>query len=247
MRAFSGTVTQGEFKEGPSLIVNYLLESEGVFFILLLSGIFCALFTRFKKRTMSFADHSTQRLFFLCLIVILLNCALLALGSAVFHKFVVYGRLVRPMVPFFCMAAAIGWRIGLRHISRKDFKIAALASLVLVATFHSLSSLYEIHQVNFPLPYFAEMRAKFGMFESVSCLGSKEKIAPIFPKGTLVLINPIFIYPPIEKTLITPEGEILSQAKHAMGFRPYHLEGFLRSERELLRSQDLSFKLIRVQ
>ena len=45
---------------------------------------------------------------------------LLVLGSVVFHTFVVYGRSMRPMIPFICLLAAGGlismrprWRTGL--------------------------------------------------------------------------------------------------------------------------------------
>ena len=95
---YSGTIAQGSFAEGWSLPFVYLWHAEH---FLLVAWVACAGWWLCRPRTI--AGDPRLRAGMIGVVVIY---ALLVILSTVLHKFVVYGRLVRQMVPFLCLITA---------------------------------------------------------------------------------------------------------------------------------------------
>ncbi|HKT81408.1 MAG TPA: hypothetical protein VJP86_14380, partial [Vicinamibacterales bacterium] len=101
LEAFSRNVTHGDFAEGWTLTWKSLLTIDGPVMMVSLAG--CALVFVFAASRSSRSQRG---------LVWLAAAALIALGlgisSNVLHRFVVYDRLARQLVPFLCLASAAG-------------------------------------------------------------------------------------------------------------------------------------------
>lgn len=100
--AFSETVQSGVFSEGWVFPFQYLWAAENWLYILWLVSIGYAIF--------SLSNNPPQRtILYLGSIVFVYGC--LFISSVVLQKFVVYGRLVRQVVPFLALGSSYGLRI----------------------------------------------------------------------------------------------------------------------------------------
>lgn len=91
---FSKTITMGSFNEGYSLPFKFLFYCDGLLFVLWLICIPIAL-----------KQHQTLAIKY-SLGAAALIYLLLVIGSNVLQYFVVYGRLVKPIIPMLCIASA---------------------------------------------------------------------------------------------------------------------------------------------
>lgn len=96
MRGFGGTITQGQFAEGWSLIWEFLWHTEGTLLLIVLAIIIIAVIRQPSKRL------------WLWLAISVMLYAIMALVSTGLEVFVIYGRLARQLTPFLMLAAAAG-------------------------------------------------------------------------------------------------------------------------------------------
>ncbi len=232
LRDFSGTVKQGLFAEGWSLPWEYLWHAEGWWGVLVAVGLAAAIL-RTRARLPAHVVH-------------VLVCAaalyvLLVLASTVAHRFVIYGRTVRPLVPLLCLAA--GWAAmhltGARPVWRAP--LAALAGLTAALLF--LPHFLRV----FPRDFEQRMLADFGMTKrTLEFSGSIYRpLALPVTRPDLLLVNAQFLYP-LRDRLPPPAGEVLFAVDHALAYAPFQYEGHTPRERALLRAGPLEMKLVRL-
>jgi hypothetical protein len=149
--------------------------------------------------------------------------AALVIGSVGLETFVVYGRLARQLVPFFCLLAADQLE-RLYGSARPRARAAAhaLAAALVVQTL-----------VNFRQPLRQEFPAEF-----VREAGAEGAAA-----GARWL-NAAHIYPQPEPVTLPPRYTVVKEAAHPLQFLPYQYEGYTPREREILRSTDIRMRLI---
>ena len=214
--AYSGTITQGTFEEGWRLPWEYLWHSEH---ILLLAWLISFLWAIRRVAL----DRQSPRLT-AGLIGVASIYLMLVVSSTVLEIFVVYGRLVRQLVPFFCLltAAAVerAFASGSEHL--RVLARAGLVALLLQASTNFLSPLRQA----FPADFIRAGR-------------DDERYGP-----DLVLVFAHHIYPEPEPVALPARYSVLRAASHPLEFRPYQYEAFTPSEREVIRAADISMRIL---
>ncbi|MBK5279436.1 MAG: hypothetical protein JJE09_11300 [Bacteroidia bacterium] len=99
---FSKTITNGLFSEGGSIPFKYLWSTEYSILIIWLSLTLFSFTTLMKARP-------DRIIIWLAGLIFIYGC--LVVSSVVLHKFVVYGRLARQLVPFLALASGYSLRL----------------------------------------------------------------------------------------------------------------------------------------
>ena len=211
LRAFAGTIKQGDFSEGWWLPVAYLWHAEH----LLLIGWTVALawcLWHFRE-----AIHS--RLTRAGLVGVICVYASLAIPSTILHRFVVYGRLSRPLVPFLGL---IGGAVLATFLARWPRVRLATAMVVLCVSAQAA--------FNFRVPLRQEFPAEF-----------MARIGRIYPEPR-VFVNARHLFPGPEPTEVPAGYREVASVPHPLEFLPYQYEGYAAEERRLLRAVDIRMR-----
>jgi hypothetical protein len=237
-RRFAASVTHGQFVEGWSLPWAFFWHAEGLVLVIVLAGIVLSL--RGPGRGPKWAAVAAALYMGL------------VLGSNVFHRFVVYDRLARPMWPFMCLAAAAGiaaaadgrWLAG-----RRAYGLCAvvLGLFVMNSTplftqrypreiVHEVLARYGAAQVGF------DMTLQHAVDNSSGFLVPAE--VPDTPKR-YVLVNARDIWfegEPGRKPL--PAGRVVATWRHPRQLPLLQYHGYTPAQRAFMRSEDASIRLI---
>jgi dolichyl-phosphate-mannose-protein mannosyltransferase len=215
---YSGSINQGSFQEGWSLPFEYLWHAEHLLLVLWLASIVWAL---------SRLD-ATARIG-VGLFGALFIYAMLVVSSIGLYKFVVYGRMARQLVPFFCLITAAVMS-SLWRSSRGSFRSAA-AVIVSVAVVQALLNFWRPLVQSFPADFIARYRP------SATIAAQYEG---------LIWLNAEHLYPGPDPVTLPPHYVTLAEARHPLEFLPYQYEGFTPEARAALRSSDIRMRFIGV-
>jgi hypothetical protein len=235
MVAFSDTVNQGLYREGWSLPWEYFWYSEGLSGVAVLAAIAAA---AWRTRRDPAAANRPARLW---LGALAFSYGWLVLFSVGLEKFVVYARTVKPFVPLFCLAG--GWAAArLLAGQGRTSRVVALGCGLMAA-------------VNF-LPHFGRtfpaevennvLRELGNPKHTLAVSGSiYVPLALPVQRPDLVLVNAQLLYP-IRDYLGFPAGTTLVRLEHPLTYRPFQYESHNPRERDVLRTRDISIRLIRL-
>jgi hypothetical protein len=219
---FSRQVDQGDFREGWRLPWEYLWHAEhfmlGLWLVALAWGI--------AKIRFAALPRSAR----IGLIGVAFIYGSLVTTSVVTHTLVVYGRLARQLVPFFCLLTAAALSDAVLSMSpRTRVLFTRVVGLLLVAQ-AAFNFATPVRQV-FPADFLREARRD-----------------PRVPAGAdLIVVNAKHLYPGPEAVTLPPRYTVLRRAAHPLQYLPYQYEGYPPSRREALRSADIEMKLLLVQ
>lgn len=249
---FSTAVTDGDFAEGWSVVWVYLWHAEHGLCILWLLGVL-GLFTSVRK-----LDHAAYRRGLIWLGVAGSIYFMLVLGSTFLHKAVVYGRLVRPMVPFLCLTTATTLHMLRQLLKPVSWQIVGV-SLALLTVQTSLNFSGPLLQ-RFPREVLAQVQATYGPVRLTSVLAGgifvdckaltwcvirpQSKPAPR-PSRYILLNAEIPSY--FKRLHPVPAGQTLLQTPHPYQFKPYQYEGIAPQGRQLIQKVDISIRLVDTQ
>ena len=214
--SFMADVDQGAFAEGWRVPFEYLWHAEhGLLLLWIASVIVCLVSWR-----RSF-DLPVVRV---GLLGVLFVYGTLAVFSTGFEAFVVYGRLARQLVPFFCLVtAAVLARLAPRTQMRQAFLWIVGVAIVIQAGFNAR-------------PIFAQQ------FPS-EFISRGEQVARMHGASRTVLLYTEHLYPP--RSLEVPAGMVeIFAAPHPLQFLPYQYEGYTPQERQFLRSTDIRMRVL---
>ena len=216
LRAFTAQVTQGNVAEGWRLPFEYLWHAEHLLLLVWIAAVgWCV------ASWPSWRSHRAARAGLIGLVVVY---GLLAVLSTGLGTFVVYGRLARQLVPFFCLvSAAVLTRCVLRSPFTRVITAAAGAAIVLVAAFNARS----VFAQQFPPDFIARGEQAAGRAGAASA----------------VTLYTEYTYPPVSLD-VPPELQELTSAAHPLQFRPYQYEGFTPEQRQFLRSTDMRMRVL---
>jgi hypothetical protein len=236
---FASTVSQGDFAEGWSLTWEYLWHTEHGLLLVWVIGVGVAAWLSVKS-----CRTARSR------ILLWLGAAagiylLLTVFSSGLGMFVVYGRLARQLVPFLCLVTACGaacladgwWLSGMP-------RLLGATVLVAQAAFNFAPPLMQ----RFPGDVWRQMAADYGhVTPEVTIQGPEvQSNDEIDLSSRYVLLNAQHLYP-VRGPEAPPAGKTLFQTAHPLQFIPYQYEGFKPQERAILRSTDISMRLIETQ
>jgi hypothetical protein len=212
LRVFAGAITQGDFSEGWYLPFAYLWHAEHLLLIGWAGAVAWCLWR--------FRDALHNRLTRAGLVGVVCIYASLAISSTILHRFVVYGRLSRPLVPFLCLigAGALGALVARTQRPRTVITLLVLGVGAQAA-------------FNFRVPLQQEYPVEF-----------VERIERTYPEPR-VFVNAHHLNPEPDAVEIPPGYHEAASAPHPLEFIPYQYEGYVAGERRLLRSADIRMKV----
>lgn len=219
--AYAGAVTQGDFDEGWRLPFEYLWHAEhGLLALWLGSLAFClASMRQSLTPAPSGVEGKRVRIWLIGLAFVFIT---LAVSSSVLHVFVVYGRLARQLVPFFCLIAAYALdRIWASPNGRVRAIAGAAVALVAVQA-----------AVNFARPltqtYPDNLERQFGPSHTSS----------------LIWLNVEHIFPEPRRVALPDRYTVVFSAPHPLEYLPYQYEGYTLAQRRRLRETDIRMRLL---
>ena len=240
---FSTTVTQGDFDDGWRLPFAYLWETEhGLLLVWCLSAL-AVVVLAYQ------GSAAARRRGLVWLAAAAAIYLFLGVGSNVLGRFVVYGRLVRQVVPFLCLAAAsVLAQVDVR--SRWQRGLAVLGVLALAV--QVLANFAAPVRQRFPAEVQRQLTRTYGPLAKDTTVagvwlvvdGKWQQSDPARAQARYVLLNAEFFNPFTAATKPVPSGVVLYRTRHPIQYPPYLYEGFTRAERTFLRAQDVSIRLV---
>jgi hypothetical protein len=145
----------------------------------------------------------------------------------VLDAFMVYGRLARQLVPFFCLLTAAvivrAWQSRPEH-QRGALALVFALVLAIQATVNFSPALRQV----FPREFVPTAEA------AAADAGAREA----------VIVYARHIYPIPEPFTMTPGSVVVAEAAHPLQYLPYQYEGFTPAQRERLRATDIRMRAI---
>ena len=215
----SNVIIEGVFSEGWSLPAEYLWHAEHFLFI-----FWCAAFVyclwEVKK------GHATKQVV-IGIGGVLFMYSALVIFSVVLHKFVVFGRLARQCVPFFCILTA-HWLYRLRTSDTrgKYISYAVLLFFALQAGFNFYQPMVQV---------FPEDFRKTALNITAASKNHQYDLIVIDNINYSTLLQNLSSLKP-HRTVI--------QSPNPLEFLPYQYEGFTPDERNKLKTSDITMRLI---
>jgi hypothetical protein len=158
MRRFSGTINQGEYSEGWTLPFAYFWHAEHS--VAIVWALACLAAVALVYRRTPGAQRAA-----LWLAAALAVYVTLAIASTGLHAFVVYGRSVRPMVPFLCLVTAFVLRTLHRQGRFGQIVTASVFSAVAAAACLNFATPLAL---TFPQQVSATVRRQYGAIQEQS-------------------------------------------------------------------------------
>lgn len=216
---FSRTITQGEMQGSLLFMGGYFWHGEGVAGLVVMLAAGMGVLARGEKAALAVAVVRAA------LGMLMLRW----LMADVLGWFVVYGRLVREVVPLLCVAGGVGlgWLWG-RGCRWRAVAVAMGAIFIVSAGWNYARVLRQW----FPREFRAEAARRLGSFPS--------------SRGSFQLVHANFLYAP--EAIYTGEAltATLWQAPHPQQYPPYLFEGFARAARREFLTRDASMRLITI-
>ena len=223
-RHFAQTITEGSYEEGWSLPFAYFWHTEN-FLILVL--VLLALYAGFKRRNNGAVVLWGSGILFLYL------C--LAVPSVFLHAFVVYGRLVRPIMPFLVLLSANGLISLSQDFGQFGQRIVPVVLLVVLV--QAAWNFNTTFRVAFPRDFVREVQVQypdFNLSPKRFAFGAPE----VCENNGYAMQNAKFFLAAPETVQVVP-GEILLSASHPINFLPYQDEGYTPEQKQAFRAAQL--------
>ena len=220
---FAVTITEGNYEEGWSLPFAYFWHTEHFLFVLFTLLAFYAIL-RGRNRQAVVLWAGCALFIYLCL----------ALPSVFLQSFVVYGRLVRQIMPFLILLAANGL-IGITQDMQAGQRLArtVLLAIVIQAAWNFNTTFH----VNFPRDFVRQVQAEYPDFNF-----SPKRFSFGAPEicendGYAIQNAKFFLSAP--ELVPAVSGDVLLAAPHPINFLPYQYEGYTPKQRQAFRQAGL--------
>lgn len=236
--------TQSDLSEGWSLPFAYLWHAEHGLLVVFGIGALGVGWGLWRRK-----EEAWRRGAFWLGVAISVYAAQVLLSNGL-GRIGVFGRHVRQALPFLCLATAAAASPLFRRWGRAP-RLAACVLLAVQAAWNFATPLAQI----FPDRFALAAQARFGTLRPELSLRGPRRSRPAFPVAldepriawddgaTHVLLNAQHLYP-VLGSAPTPSGRVLARASHPLAYRPYQYEGYVPSERALLRSADISMRVV---
>ncbi len=230
---FSNTAIQGDFAEGWSHPWEFLWHAEHLLLLVWAAGL-ALIVVRARKE-----NKEAIRRGGMWSIGVTTIYLLLVLTSNILHKFVVYGRNDREMVPFLCLATACAF---FSLPARLNMFVYSTSAVVLVQGAMSLAPSF---MLKFPREIDQRVVHEYGSVRHETTIFDvrPQAYSDDDPGARYVLLNAQILYP-IKGVNNPPPGRLIFRVPHPLKFIPYQYEGYAPPERRVLRTSDISVQLI---
>jgi len=250
LEGFSKSIEQGVFAEGWSVPWAFLWHAEHLLLLLWGAGVFLAVGLIIRG-----CDKARARVLTWLGLVGVLYLSLVV-SSTLLHRFVVYGRLVHPLLPFFCLLTAFALaemasRVALsRQMKRIGGGLAILSFVIVVAMNYSTPFAQK-----WPRDIINRVFSEYGnVSRTLTIVGPETGNVPLIDRllhippppekpTRWVLLNVDYPYPVITSQP-PPDGKVIFKIDNPFSYYPYQYEGWTPEMRQILRSTDISMQLI---
>jgi hypothetical protein len=222
-RRFAGTVTQGSYEEGWSLPFAYFWHTEHFLFIFLVMLALYAV-TKGNGRKAVVLWGSCILFIYVCLVI----------PSVFLHSFVVYGRLVRQIMPFLILLSANGLISISKDVQAGQKIVPVVLLLVFIQAAWNFKTTFA---VAFPRDFVREAQSQYADFTFSPkrfAFGAPE----ICEDHGYAMQNAKYFLDAPETTQVIP-GDILLSASHPVNFLPYQYEGYTPDQQQAFRKIQL--------
>ncbi len=239
--------SQGDYAEGWRVTWEYLWHAEHGMLLLWIAGVLTALAFWLRTPVADRVAVATARRGALWIALAAVIYAILTLNSTVLHKSVVLGRFARQLVPFFSLATAAA---AVQLARGRRGGAAILAAVAAFAVVQAAVNFRGPLAQRFPIEVDRTVVAELGgnVAREISILGPEEftdvGTAVDRPSRYVLFNTATFLYPPRAAKPPTAEGRVIFRLDHPLQFLPYQYELMTPAEREVLRSTDISMRLI---
>jgi hypothetical protein len=247
MKDFAGTITNGDFAEGWSLPWKYLWHVEHALIAVYVIGLLM-LAVQFRRGH----PQAIRGLGWLaCATAIYLG---LGVSSSVLHRFVVYDRLARQLVPFICLAVSTGLSgLVFGNVHRSGVWLGC-GGLALLFGWNAAPLFVQRH----PREVVADAMAVYGpdQIRLGTTLARSPSVTQLFLPSELtqvtdesrryVLLNvtDISIEDPPAGLIPRPPGRVLFSLPNPRQLPAMQYHGYTPAQREFLRAVDFSMQLV---
>jgi hypothetical protein len=231
----------GDLGLGWAVFFVYLWEAEHGILIVFIVGIIFSVRGWLANFSLRSLDH---RMFgpFAALVIFLL----LILLSDVAQVTVLYGRTIKQIVPFLCIACALPLTQLKNFLPRT--KINLTIALLLVASIAQAAyNQSTCLNITFPSSFKAQVENQYGPVSRLSNLKGPniDVFEHIDPGSEYILVNGQNLILPIHRQKAIPQGKVLLSVPHPYQYKPYQFIHFNYRERTILDNTDLSMKLLK--
>ena len=250
LERFSRSAVNGDFSEGWSLPWAYLWHAEHLLLLVYVLGMVAAAvqYVREKRDDHSLVWLSAAAAIYLGLIA----------GSNLFHRWVVYDRLVRQMLPFVCLAAAAGIaHVGNGRLMRGTPALALYAVIAVVFTANAaplMAQRYPREIARDAIQKYGAANVRLATIVAHSDEATVQVFLPVQADSAespaaarrYVLLNAQDIWVPdgTLEAVSPPAGKVLFSVRHPRQLPVMQYHGYRPEERAFVRSIDLSMELI---
>ncbi|MEN9663150.1 MAG: hypothetical protein RL324_2099 [Verrucomicrobiota bacterium] len=225
---FAGSIVQGDYDFGHRMIPEYLWYAETGLFAF---WVFAMLW--FLQAWLRGAVSDWRRPAIGLLGVFVLVGCLIGLSDFA-EKFMVYGRLIRQLVPFFALTAA--WtctRLGAAPSGARWRPVVLAAAIVALGAVNQARTLW--------IPWdFPQQAQRF--IDSMAGKPLRPGEAPV-EVGLLQVLSQGYIWP-MPQHFDLPPHEVVLRVPHPLEFRPFLYEGFNRQQREAILNSDIADRVM---
>jgi len=180
-------------------------------------------------------------LYFIIIIGVFIFC------TEVLGSFVLYGRTIKQILPYICIASSFSLCILIRTLCSKTSVsvFLILGVIVLCVSFNNHS---KVLTITYPKNFNDKVTLITNDFQETSSFIGRniQKLEKPDPLAKFSLVNAQYLVPPIIDVKDIPTGDIILEEKHPyFHFKPYQFLHYNSTERSLIESQNLSMKLIK--
>ncbi len=237
MYDFSNSISQGSYAEGLTFPFLYLRDVEGAMCLLWLAGLVLAARRIWRQPA---SRHRFRGLLWLgCILSALLLMIVLSAGL---RQFVLYGRVVRILVPFIAMACAFGIAplLSKRGLTTRVGFVAVVALLALYNAIPAMQQQNPLHIAGQVYQDYDDVSFETTVQERFR----RWNLRPEVPDARYRLYNSAVYLTISEIESGRPEGRVLLEAPHPLHYRPWQYEGLTGEMRDLVNSHEFKIWLI---
>jgi hypothetical protein len=228
---FSGSINQGDFKDGHGVIVAYFWFAESLMVVVWLGALGWMLVRACR------GGVERRAWFYLGAVVAIATS--LVVGSNVMEKFVVYGRIARQMVPFLALLTGYVFFHRWEFWNARVPRVVAGATLVALAAWNFSGPL----RLVFPPQFEAQGAAVIAGLDAEATKAGRS----VMPRDRFRFVYTTFIWPAPSDQHLPPRYRVLLDRPHPLAYQPYMYEGFGMAQRATFRRSDFRMKLIQVE
>ena len=219
----------GDLSNGFFTFFEYFWYSENILFIFLIICYIYSLYMFIKNKRFELKRENLVIVYTSIILLILL------IFSQILDVMVLYGRTIKPLIPFWCIIAILPSIKFIKLIKNRRYCIYSISFLTL---FILIYNHYSIYKISFLKEFENEVKS-YGIsnIKYLSTINhNNDSNIVMNKKSNYIVTNTKWIIPPFQKPyyLEIPKGEVLLSKDSPYNYKPYQFLGLNKEERNIV-------------